>query len=69
MNIRPSLAQLYLTKFLLSCWKLKDKNSELHAYELLGKYYFYCGDMENANLLHNKMVKGLVEVTLRVIIN
>lgn len=29
MNIKPKLAQLYLTKFLLSAWKLKNKNSEL----------------------------------------
>jgi hypothetical protein len=48
IDIDSSLAKLYLTKFLVSAWKLNNRTRELVAYELLGKYYFYNGDMERA---------------------
>lgn len=32
----------------MAAWKLKSKNDELFAYELLGKYYFYVGQIEKA---------------------
>lgn len=32
----------------MSAWKLNEKNHELYAYDLLGKYYFYVGQIEKA---------------------
>jgi hypothetical protein len=43
LRIYPKLSQLYFTKYLMAAWKLREKNDELLAYELLGKYYFYVG--------------------------
>jgi len=61
INIDNSLAKLYLTKFLISSWKLNDQSRELLAYELLGKFYFYCGDMEKAKQFHLRMMTGTFE--------
>lgn len=58
LKIRPELALLYLTKYLISSWKINEVYSELKAYDLLGQYYFYKGDLETAHLFHAKMAKG-----------
>lgn len=58
LNVRANLALLYLTKYLMSAWKLDDGSCELQAYDLLGKYYFYVGDAQKALLFHQKMAKG-----------
>jgi len=42
----------------MSSWKLDDKMSELTAYDLLGKYFFYIGDIQRALKFHNKMTLG-----------
>ncbi|CAD8120735.1 unnamed protein product [Paramecium sonneborni] len=61
LRIYPKLSQLYFTKYLMSAWKLKQKNDELLAYELLGKYYFYVGQIEKAKLFHDRMINGNCE--------
>ncbi|CAK89932.1 unnamed protein product (macronuclear) [Paramecium tetraurelia] len=62
LRVRPKLSQLYFTKYLMSAWKLNEKNHELYAYDLLGKYYFYVGQIEKAKLFHEKMIGGYCEV-------
>ncbi|CAK69609.1 unnamed protein product (macronuclear) [Paramecium tetraurelia] len=61
LRIYPKLSQLYFTKYLMAAWKLKQKNDELLAYELLGKYYFYVGQIEKAKLFHERMINGNCE--------
>ena len=46
---------MYLTKYLVSAWKLNLPSQELKAYELLGKFYFYAGNIEKAMMFHNRM--------------
>ncbi|CAD8090536.1 unnamed protein product [Paramecium primaurelia] len=62
LRVRPKLSQLYFTKYLMSAWKLNEKNHELYAYDLLGKYYFYVGQIEKAKQFHDKMIGGYCEV-------
>ncbi|CAD8109787.1 unnamed protein product [Paramecium sonneborni] len=62
LRVRPKLSQLYFTKYLMSAWKLNEKNHELYAYDLLGKYYFYVGQIEKAKQFHEKMIGGYCEV-------
>ena len=58
LKLKPKLGLLYLTKYLIGAWKLRENYSELKAYDLLGKYYFYQGDMKTANIFHQKMAQG-----------
>lgn len=46
----------------MAAWKLREKNDELLAYELLGKYYFYVGQIEKAKEFHERMIRGNCEV-------
>jgi hypothetical protein len=55
MGVKPKLSHLYLTKYLIASWKLGEQFSELEAYELIGKYYFYNGDLRQANIYHTRM--------------
>lgn len=48
MRIKPKLSQLYLTKYLMAAWNLNMINDELEAYDLLGKHYFYTGQLVKA---------------------
>ena len=48
MQWQPHFAIIYLTKYLLASWKLDDMVGELNAYDLLGKYFFYVGDVKRA---------------------
>jgi len=48
LALRSQMAKLYITKYLMCSWKLSEKNHELRAYELLGKFYFYEGSLELA---------------------
>lgn len=48
----------YILKFLRSAWYLNDSDMELKAYDLIGKYYFYEGDLEKAQQFHNKLNSG-----------
>jgi hypothetical protein len=43
--IKPSLALLYFTKFLTCAWKLNLEELEIEAYDYIGKYYFYMGEI------------------------
>lgn len=45
-------------------WKLNEVNNELHAYELLGKYYYYMGHIDKAREFHEKMMSGNAEVII-----
>lgn len=45
-------------------WKLNEKNDELLAYELLGKHYYYIGQIEKARMYHEKMLNGHGEVKI-----
>jgi hypothetical protein len=58
---------LYTTKYLLSSWKLNDNLGELASYEMLGKYYYYNGDIKKSLFFHNKMMMGNVESNTSVI--
>jgi hypothetical protein len=64
MSFKPKLSILYLSKYLLSAWKLDDRMGELTAYDLLGKYFFYLGDLKSAQKFHNKMILGNHETSL-----
>jgi hypothetical protein len=46
---------------LQSTWKLKEPNYELDAYDLLGKFYFYTGNMNRALEFHTRMAAGKLE--------
>jgi hypothetical protein len=61
LKLRPRLALLYLTKYLLSAWKLENRHCEYKAYDLLGKYYYYMGDTVQAQRFHEKMALGYDE--------
>ena len=61
MILKPTLSKSYLTKFLQMAWKLESKEHELRSYELMGKYYFYIGDTQKAQLYHQRMAYGIVE--------
>jgi hypothetical protein len=50
---------------------LNNKNYELHAYDKLALCFYYSGQQEKAQILHNKAMDGKVEPSktrVRVII-
>lgn len=51
-------AQVYITKYLICSWKLGLTNDELKAYEFLGKFYYYEGELERAKIFHQRMMNG-----------
>ena len=42
-------------------WEIKDKRTELVAYEKMGIMHFNLGDTEKAAAYHNRMVRGKYE--------
>lgn len=42
-------------------WKLGSQEHELKAYDLIGKFYFYQGNVEMAERFHCKMVNHYIE--------
>ncbi|KAM3147216.1 hypothetical protein pb186bvf_000932 [Paramecium bursaria] len=61
MRIKPKLSQLYLTKYLMAAWNLNMINDELEAYDLLGKHYYYTGQLVKARQFHDRMTNGTIE--------
>lgn len=61
MALKPAQSKPYLSKFLQMAWKLDSLEHELKSYELMGKYYFYVGDAQKAQVYHQRMAKGIVE--------
>lgn len=39
-------------------WKLNHKDQELKGYDVLGKYFYYEGNIDRAKLMHQRMVDG-----------
>ena len=45
----------------MAAWNLNMINDELEAYDLLGKHYFYTGQLVKARLFHDRMTNGTIE--------
>ena len=39
-------------------WLIENENKEIKAYDLLGRGYYYSGDIQKAFDFHNKMISG-----------
>ena len=39
-------------------WLIENENKEIKAYDLLGRGYYYQGDIQKAFHFHNKMISG-----------
>ena len=55
------ISLIYYTKFLQMAWAIGSVKDELHAYDCIGKQYYYCGLINRAAYFHNRMTLGKVE--------
>lgn len=58
IGFKQDQAKIYITKYLMCSWKQNCKNDELKAYDLLGRYYYYEGNIQSAIIYHQKMADG-----------
>lgn len=42
----------------MCAWKTNNIESEIQAYDLMGKYYYYLGDINRAMIFHAKSLDG-----------
>lgn len=54
-------SKMYLCKFLHYAWVNNSERNELEAYDLLGMYYFYTGNLKYAQFYHERTTKGTLE--------
>jgi len=45
---------IILKKALQYCWYMKDQNRELEIYDLMGKVYYYQGNLKMAAYFHKR---------------
>ena len=56
-----SISLMYFSKLLQLSWFIKSENYEFLAYDLIGKQYFYLGELDKALYYHEKMMNGKTE--------
>lgn len=51
-------AIIFFKKSLQYAWKIKDGETELRIYDLIGQCHYYLGNAESAQYYHNRYILG-----------